>query len=253
MRIVPLGDDTIEVFYRAIREDPVKFHYFIHDWTHERERSKIMLAVEGEEVTGMILAYQDRLFQLRSPPELASPLVKAIGFSKGIAYVPEDCVPAFEGFNIHEIRPVIRMLLVRGEEHLRSANEVVRLDESDSDAIWKLFTEADPPEWGNMEKSRAEELAREMTWFGVKEGGELVAAGCCRPTEMGSDIQLLATAPGHRRRGYGTSVVSALVKEILARGPRALIHVYADNIPAKKVYESVGFRPYLDLVSVKCL
>ena len=252
MRIVPLGDDTIEVFYRTIRDDPVKFHYFIHDWTHERERSRIMLALDGDEIHGMILGYQDRLYQLRSPPEIAYPLVKAIGFSKGIAYVPENCVAAFEEFDIHEIRPVVRMLLMRGEEHLRNISKVVRLDESDSDAIWKLFTEADPPEWGGMEPSRAVELAKEMIWLGVREDGELVAAGCCRPTEMGSDIQLLATAPAHRRRGYGTSVVSALVKEILARGPRALIHVYADNLPARKVYESIGFRPYLDLVSVKC-
>ena len=56
------------------------------------------------------------------------------------------------------------------------------------------------------------------------------------------DNHTVATHESHRDRGYATSVVSALVKEILQTNNLALIHVLKDNIPARRVYEKVGFK-----------
>ncbi len=52
-------------------------------------------------------------------------------------------------------------------------------------------------------------------------------------------------------RGYATSVVSALVEEILKRSDRAMIHVLKDNHPAIRTYSKVGFKPFKSYSLVK--
>jgi len=49
---------------------------------------------------------------------------------------------------------------------------------------------------------------------------------------------------GYRNRGYATSVVSALVEQILPESGLLLIHVESENKPAMRVYTKVGFKPY---------
>ena len=48
----------------------------------------------------------------------------------------------------------------------------------------------------------------------------------------------------YRNRGYATSIVSALAKEIFRKNELALIHVKKDNVAAYNVYKKVGFKPY---------
>jgi predicted GNAT family acetyltransferase len=55
---------------------------------------------------------------------------------------------------------------------------------------------------------------------------------------------MVATRKGHRGKGYATSAVSAVLKEILRESELALIHVLSDNPSAIRVYQKVGFRPY---------
>jgi len=48
----------------------------------------------------------------------------------------------------------------------------------------------------------------------------------------------------HRNKDYTTSIVSALLEQILQKTNLAIIHMESNNSPAIKAYIKVGFKPY---------
>jgi GNAT superfamily N-acetyltransferase len=50
--------------------------------------------------------------------------------------------------------------------------------------------------------------------------------------------------PAHRGRGHGRTLMLAAERECLAAGVRTLgLNVFTDNVPALRLYESLGYRP----------
>jgi ribosomal protein S18 acetylase RimI-like enzyme len=59
----------------------------------------------------------------------------------------------------------------------------------------------------------------------------------------GAEIITLDTAPAHRRRGLGRSLMERASSAIREKGyPAALLQVDRDNIPALTLYRSLGFK-----------
>lgn len=57
---------------------------------------------------------------------------------------------------------------------------------------------------------------------------------------------------GHRRRGYGRTILTQALKRARAfGGERAVLHVLEDNLPAKRLYESLGFELFERAVYLK--
>ena len=75
-----------------------------------------------------------------------------------------------------------------------------------------------PDQWRSV---TAEEISASMRrgtlWIGIKRDGKIVSVGSTFLTEFGSNIGIVATHEANRNRGYATSIVSSLVKEILQR------------------------------------
>ena len=93
------------------------------------------------------------------------------------------------------------------------------------------------------------ELAHPDSYYlvGRADGsGDLVAYGGLRaPFFAGGqgDIQTLAVAPDYRRQGIARDLLRALLDEAGRRGvAEVFLEVRADNEPARKLYESEGFR-----------
>ena len=90
-------------------------------------------------------------------------------------------------------------------------------------------------------------------WYGVRRGGELVAQGgthllLARAAEIGN----IVTAKAHRRRGYGTQVVAALVRDLERRGYRVFLHVLKSNRAAVSFYEHLGFQRTRTMLLAQC-
>lgn len=72
--------------------------------------------------------------------------------------------------------------------------------------------------------------------------GELVAALSLNRERRAWYIGTVMVAPGHRRRGYGRAIMEQALGVIRAHGGRrAILHVLEENVPAKGLYESLGF------------
>jgi ribosomal protein S18 acetylase RimI-like enzyme len=94
-------------------------------------------------------------------------------------------------------------------------------------------------------------------WYGVRsdrvDGSVLVAQGgthlqLSRAAEVGN----IVTAREHRRRGYASQVVSALVRALHTREKTVFLQVFKTNKAAIACYEHLGFQAVRTMVLAKC-
>ncbi|UCF58899.1 MAG: GNAT family N-acetyltransferase [Candidatus Bathyarchaeota archaeon] len=245
MEIFPLDSRLEDIFWSYVYQDVPHHHFFILDWKFEKNSTKILLALEENRIKGMMLTYRQGIVQLRGSAEAANALLDHLDLEK----VEVQALMEHENMVLRRYKPLTRhelilMTLRRGEERLHIKHPVVELNPTDAKEIACLMRQADPEWWGETASQRVVEGMGERLWLGIKVDGKLVSLGVTRFTEWGSNIGVVVTEASHRCKGYATSMVSTLVKEILARSPMAFIHVLSDNPPAIHVYKKVGFKPY---------
>lgn len=79
-------------------------------------------------------------------------------------------------------------------------------------------------------------------FIGAREGGRLVAMAGERMLLPGlREVSAVATHPDVRGRGLARMLVSEVAAGILARGETPFLHVWADNVAAIRLYETLGF------------
>src|SRR5205823_5023358 len=83
-------------------------------------------------------------------------------------------------------------------------------------------------------------------FYGVREGGRLVAAGGTSGLALCSGVAIVTsvyTQPEARRRSLGTAVTSAITAALFSLGCRdTCLDVETTNAEAIRVYERLGFR-----------
>ncbi len=82
-----------------------------------------------------------------------------------------------------------------------------------------------------------------MRGFVWVEHGRVVGNVSLTPAGYGQGwvIANVAVSPDYRRRGIARQLMQAAMDEVAARGRFALLQVEADNISARRLYESLGF------------
>jgi ribosomal protein S18 acetylase RimI-like enzyme len=80
-------------------------------------------------------------------------------------------------------------------------------------------------------------------YVGVFDRGRLVAMAGQRLAPPGfREISAVCTHPDFRGRGLAAGLTSLVAQRILERGERPFLHHAADNDPARRVYEDIGFE-----------
>ncbi|MGW0211695.1 GNAT family N-acetyltransferase [Streptomyces sp. NPDC003233] len=80
------------------------------------------------------------------------------------------------------------------------------------------------------------------TYLGIRHEGRLIAMAGERLRLPGwTEISAVCTDPDHRGRGLATRLVRAVAWGIRERGDSPFLHAAADNTPAIRLYESIGF------------
>jgi len=245
MRIVPLDSSWESAFWNYVLRDVPEYYFFILDWKLNKEKTKIFLAISNERVEGLMLVYDQRIIQVRGSLEAAELLMNEVNLEKAEINAYKE----HEAIILKKYRPVakhdmILMTLKRGEERLYIRHPITKLTPLDASEIAHILSEGFP-EFGGFTSDRiTERMKEDVLFLGVKEEERLVSFGNARVLEFGTNIGMVATSKEHRGKGYATSVVSALLKEILRESELAFIHVLSDNPSAVRVYTKVGFRPY---------
>lgn len=187
-----------------------------------------------------------------------------------------DCIPllaiSFYGDDPQAIRRLLACLIPKGTPAyalihetqlrvLRRASKVEWNEEKwqmvfvgDADALSNTslaeqLSEAALPEMQALAREVGVMTFREMAfrcggYYGVWIEGHLAAMGGVLLRIPGfAEIGGICTHPAHRRKGYASAIVAALVREITLTGDRPLLHVSPKNIGAIRCYEQLHFAP----------
>jgi ribosomal protein S18 acetylase RimI-like enzyme len=102
-------------------------------------------------------------------------------------------------------------------------------------------------EWCNFAGFDAEGVF--LTWRGDELAGFVISYVQPAHFERGY-ISVMATAPGHRRRGIASALMSAVLDRFWGMGfDQAAIDVAEDNPAAIAAYEKIGFRKVGELIA----
>jgi predicted GNAT family acetyltransferase len=162
--------------------------------------------------------------------------------------VPEEHRDAFESYydaapHVHGWHRHVRMAVTADAfrpPELVHAN-VERMSMEDVSALLDLYA-------GYERSAFYPDQVREGIFFGVREGGRLVAAGgthLISKSESLAAVGSIFTRPEARGRGLATAVTAAVTAELLAL-PCAdvILNVDASNAPAIAVYRRLGYREH---------
>jgi ribosomal protein S18 acetylase RimI-like enzyme len=131
------------------------------------------------------------------------------------------------------------LLVRRGEERLVHPELAVRLTERDAEDYSRFGPSFEGPptpvDWAR------ERLSREAV-FGVFDGTLVSVADAIAPLPEMAVIVGVETRKEFRRRGFGTIVVSAALREALARSETCLLGVAQSNEDARRLYGRLGFK-----------
>ncbi len=245
LRVVNLDREYEGIFWHHVNADPLEHYFFIYDRKLNPNDTQILLALDGDDVEGAMLVFKQAVFQARGSREAVDALLNHLDVENAEGSIPLDCkdllMSKFRALREYEI---ILMHLDRGNEKLIKRHETARLHEGQAEEIAGLIREANPDWWGD---TKTEDIRKSLglsVWLGVMAGDRVASLASTRLLDFGCNVSIVATRKDFRNRGFATTVVSALVEEIFRKHDRALIHVLSENLPARHVYEKVGFSPY---------
>jgi ribosomal protein S18 acetylase RimI-like enzyme len=118
----------------------------------------------------------------------------------------------------------------------------VAADDPDADAVRALLAQASP----RHSADPGDRLVR--GWVGVRDpddASRLLACAAWQERVPGvPHLASIASLPALRGRGLGTAVTGVLTRRLLDAGaPVVTLALYADNLPARRLYDRLGYRP----------
>jgi predicted GNAT family acetyltransferase len=253
LKVVALYDRLERIFWNHIKKDELDYYFFVLDWKLRRDQTRILMAMENDEIEGLMLIHRDYIVQLRGSNAAVKMLLDDLTLEKVELQAPLDCedVVLAKYDNPKTKEKMTLMSLRKGEEHIQITTAPVRLNVSDAEEALELTRKADPAWWGETSLENMQKSLQNAFWLGIKQDQKIVSVGMSRLVDFASNIGVAATQEEYRNRGYATSIVSALVSEILKVSSTATIHVISDNVPAVRAYSKVGFKPYRTYLSIR--
>jgi hypothetical protein len=255
LRLALLTDELMPAYMEIVEQDYTDYYFFIYDVLLQRERTKVWLAIENEEIVGLMLVYNDCMVQLRGSPVAVGFLLSSLSLENVEVQATKDCEDMLLAkFPVYRTKENITLMqLRRGTEKIRITTEPEKLTSENAEELAALMREVYPLMWGEMTGELVKTLTspKESVRYGIRVDGRLAAFGTGILTRPVGVVSWLGTLEQFRRRGYCTALVSVLVRDGLKSAEFMAIHVLDDNAVAKQIYESVGFRSYRRFVLFK--
>jgi len=247
MRIVRLDSGLEPLFWKHVTQDIPNYYFPILRLKRQREFTEIVLALDEENrIEGLMMIYRSVAVQLRGSVDAAKALLERLNLDKvdiqGEIEHKETILAKFE--HVRKASEIILMTLRRGEENLQIRHTTEVPTPEDAEEIADLMRRGSPDWWGDTTAERIATRMEQLLWLGTKDNGRLISVGGATVDDWAGNIAPVVTHEDYRKRGYATSVVSALVQQIFQKSNLCLIHVESDNEPAIRAYTKVGFKPY---------
>jgi len=116
MEVKDLNSALEPIFWKKVNQDVYHYHFFAFDWKYHKEKTRILLTLEGTQINGMMLVFDGRIAQLRGKREVAEILLAnldlvTVELQSPLSY-KEQVLRKYNPTISHEM---ILMLLNKGE------------------------------------------------------------------------------------------------------------------------------------------
>jgi len=81
-KLVLLDSSWKSTFWNCVLHDVPNYYFFILDWKLNKDKTKILLALQGEKIVGLMLIYDQRIVHIRGSPEAAELLLNEVNLEK---------------------------------------------------------------------------------------------------------------------------------------------------------------------------
>ncbi len=250
MREVIGLEDLNYQLWRAIvslyREGPLSHFYLLYDLLYELDRIALLLEVWGGVIASYALSWrgwQGLGVHLWGFMEEA---VRIMDFDRRMTihvYLPHQLKRVLQLVESHGKVKVKRFIdMVADEEFFNPCN--MELASPLREKHLSVFMEIKREQGCILSSAAARHMLLNSKYYGVFVDGRLVSIACCyiRLPEVWL-IGDVYTHPDYRGRGFAKAVVSAVTRDAIQSGARALLHVEEGNKPAISVYRSLGYCP----------
>lgn len=82
MKITFLEHSLEPIFWKYVNRNLPHFYFLAFDWKYNRDKTEIMLALEGKSIKGMMLIYRQYIVQLRGNKEAVKALLEKLNLEK---------------------------------------------------------------------------------------------------------------------------------------------------------------------------
>ena len=241
-----INENNKQQVIEFLRRNVVKHVFALYDLQHDPLHTKMYAAFEDEKLKGYILIYTATDFPsviLECENNVAQSLIDYAPKSNFILHAPQHLLPIIKT-KFPKAKHYIEnwMLIKKNKATVFKSSKVRKLRglEDAKKLRMLLSTRKDRPS-RNLEKYL--DWISRMPIYGVFINNELVSYA-------GSFLQLpqiwmiggVYTHPNHRNKGYATLATSAITQEALNNADSASLFVGADNYPAIRVYEKIGYK-----------
>ena len=245
--IVSLTDDLVDDVLSILAEDSLSNIVMIADCTQLREWCDVRVLIREGSIDAVFSLYSDLDFlatafwcrDVESLRQVMADYSERLVGKEFVAICTKEQLQQF-GEACVILKPIEeRQMIASRATHLQCdcKSEPVRLSMKDAEQLKELYRLSGTPAW----TPNAMNLG---PFYGIVEDDGTITsvAGVHYVTPYGTEIGNIATHPEHRRKGYAAACLMAVVEEVLKNSELAILHYYADNTPAQRLYENMGFE-----------
>jgi len=246
LSVIPLDREYEHKFLDFLHNDKALHIFTISDLKSQRDKSAFWIAFENEKIIGYVLQFDEKIVHTHGKAECIEKLLGHIHLDEcDFVIEPPHLDPVrkffkpagpLESSSKGQITTFLVIKVNVETFQQRVTHPVKKLGTEDSDEIPKVDE--------NFRKAIDSALSEGIA-FGAYQNGKLCSIATVPNLKILDDLALirgLYTIRQCRRQGLATSACSALVAELINMGMEAMLWVEKDNIPARKVYEKVGFK-----------
>lgn len=225
--------------------DPLTHAYLAYDLIYQLPWTRIFFNVSEGSVRGYMLIWRGRralgvhlwgdAVELVELLPTGSPMIVHL-YSQELL---DEVVDHLEPYGSVEVRDYVDMAV--GEEGFKPyrPSEAIRLGPGHVD----MLLDVKRSRGLRVDREEVEEALTTYRYYGVIVDGVLASTACAylRLPEVWI-IGDVYTRPEHRGRGYAKIATSAITRDAVVSGAKALLHVEKGNTPAIAVYRTLGFK-----------
>lgn len=219
-----------------------------------RERCRVLVARQGNLIAGVLVEFHstysshiwlDPIIWMTGNSEVSSILLRERGYGRSIiisqadfsSLIPTE-IPAIRVFE--EFFMSVRLEKFSGKEITPDVN-VRRLEISDADDSLKL-SGYNVELIDQITREKEENFLKERFCFGLYANGQLASRGAIMSiTDDYASVGAFFTLKALRNRGYGSTIVSEVIKQASSKSQSACLLVRSTNDNAISLYSKFGF------------